>query len=99
MIGALGRDGRVHPEQDHAGSHGPARPADLIPGTHSGDPKHSRDALYQPGDGSQERGHYPGLVRPSLYTKAKIKMNPMITGVAALGAGLLAVTVWRSRRD
>jgi len=39
------------------------------------------------------------LVRPSLYTKAKIKMNPMITGVAALGAGLLAVTVWRSRRD
>ncbi len=71
----------------------------LIPGTHSGDPKHSRDALYQPGDGSQERGHYPGLVRPSLYTKAKIKMNPMITGVAALGAGLVALTVSRSRRD
>ena len=26
----------------------------LIPGTHSGDPKHSRDALYQPGDGGQD---------------------------------------------
>ena len=53
----------------------------LIRGTHSGDPKHSRDALYQPGDGGQERGHYPGLVRPSFYTKAK--MNPMVTGPSA----------------
>ncbi|CAN5765007.1 hypothetical protein BH24CHL8_BH24CHL8_04620 [soil metagenome] len=45
------------------------------------------------------RRHYPGLVRPTPYTKARIKLDPMITGVAALGAGLLAVTVWRSRRD
>ena len=69
----------------------------LIPGTHSGDPKHSRDALYQAGDGGQERGHYPGLVRPSFYTKAK--MNPMVTGAAALGAGVVALAVRRSRRD
>lgn len=69
----------------------------LIPGTHSGDPKHSRDALYQPGDGGRERGHYPGLVRPSFYTKAK--MNPLVTGAATLGAGVVAVALWRSRRD
>lgn len=69
----------------------------LIPGTHSGQPKHGTDALYQPGEGLQERGHYPGLVRPSLYTKAK--MNPIVTGVATLGAGLVALTLWRSRHD
>ena len=69
----------------------------LIPGTHSGEPRHSTDALYQPGEGLQERGHYPGLVRSSLYTKAK--MNRVVTGAATLGAGLVALTLWRSRRD
>lgn len=69
----------------------------LIPGTHSGAPKHSRDALYRPGDGGRERGHYPGLVRPSLYTKAKV--NWLFTGAAALGAGVVALVLWRSRRD
>lgn len=69
----------------------------LIPGTHSGQPKRNSDALYQAGDGMRERGNYPGLVRPSLYTRAK--MHPLISGAAAVGVGVFATTLLRSRGD
>lgn len=68
----------------------------LIPGTHSGQPRQGRDALHEAGDGLRERGNYPGRVWPvSLYTRAV--MHPVVTGVAALGAGLLATALWRSQ--
>jgi short-subunit dehydrogenase len=69
----------------------------LIPGTHSGKPKTGRDALYEAGDGLRERGDYPGMVRPSLYTKAKI--HPMIAVAAALGVGLATTALLRGRRE
>jgi short-subunit dehydrogenase len=68
----------------------------VIATTHSGRPPKGGDALYEAGDGLRERGDYPGLVRPSLYTRAK--MHPMLTGAAALGAGLAATALWRTRR-
>lgn len=66
----------------------------LIPGTHSGQPRHGRDALYEAGGGLHERGDYPGMVRKSLYTRAT--MHPVVTTAAAVGAGLLLSTLWRS---
>jgi short-subunit dehydrogenase len=59
----------------------------LIPGTHSGRPRHGREALHQPGGGLRERGDYPGMVRKSLYTRAS--MHPALTTAAAVGAGIL----------
>jgi short-subunit dehydrogenase len=68
----------------------------IIPSTHSGQPAHDDDALYHAGDGLRERGSYPGFVQPaSLYTQAK--MHPMISGAAALGAGVAAMALWRTR--
>ena len=66
----------------------------IIPGTHSGRPRRGRDALYEPGDDLRERGDYPGIVRKSIYTRAV--MHPMLTGAAAVGAGLLVASLWRS---
>jgi short-subunit dehydrogenase len=67
----------------------------LIGGTHSGQPPQGDDALYAAGDGLRERGHYPGLVRPSLYTRAVT--HPAVTSAVALGAGVLATVLWRAR--
>lgn len=68
----------------------------IITATHSGQPPRNDDALYEAGNGLRERGTYPGFVQPaSLYTQAK--MHPMITGAAALGAGLMATAMWRTR--
>lgn len=66
-------------------------------GTHSGRPKRNREALHHPGDSSlRERGDYPGIVQTtSLYTKAA--MHPVLTGVAAVGAGLALAAVLRNR--
>jgi hypothetical protein len=71
----------------------------MIPGTHSGRPRHGHDALYEAGEGLKERGDYDGMVRDSLYTRAAI--NPVLTGAAAVGAGLLFAALWRtpSRRS
>jgi short-subunit dehydrogenase len=60
----------------------------VIPGTHSGKPRYSRDALHTPSEDLRERGDYPGLVRRSLSTRAS--MHPMLTAsVLALAGGLL----------
>jgi hypothetical protein len=66
----------------------------IIPGTHSGRPRHGHEALHTAGGGLREEGDYPGMVRNSLYTRAS--MHPMLTGAAALGAGLLVAALWRS---
>ncbi len=68
----------------------------LISGTHSGIPRHGRDALREPGDGLRERGHYPGMVQPTnLYTRAV--MHPVLTGAMIAAAGLSAAA-WRASR-
>jgi short-subunit dehydrogenase len=69
----------------------------IIPGTHSGEPSHGREALHTAGGGLEEEGNYPGLVRNSLYTRAS--MHPMLTGAAAAAAGLLVAALWRSSSD
>ena len=69
----------------------------IIPGTHSGEPRHSREALYEPGEGLHERGSYPGMARTSVYTKAS--MHPMLTGAAVLGAGLLVRALLRTKQQ
>jgi NAD(P)-dependent dehydrogenase (short-subunit alcohol dehydrogenase family) len=66
----------------------------LIPGTHSGEPRNGHDALYEPGGGLSERGHYPGMVRRSMYTRASI--HPVLSSAAAVGAGLLVTMLWRT---
>jgi short-subunit dehydrogenase len=64
----------------------------VLPGTHSGKPRYSREALHRPGGGLRERGDYDGMVRRSLYTKAS--MHPLVTGVVALGAGLAIASMF-----
>jgi short-subunit dehydrogenase len=66
----------------------------MIPGTHSGQPRHGHEALYEAGGGLRVRGEYPGMVRKSMYTRATI--HPVVTTAAAVGAGLLLGTLWRS---
>jgi short-subunit dehydrogenase len=65
----------------------------IIPGTHSGRPRSGRDALYSAGGGLRERGHYEGMVRRSMYTRAA--MHPLFTTAIAVGAGLLVTALWR----
>ena len=69
----------------------------IIPGTHSGRPRRHQDALYEAGEGLQERGDYPGMVRNSIYTRAVT--HPMLTGAAAVGAGLMVAALWRSSSE
>jgi len=67
----------------------------LISGTHSGRPRRGgREALHRPGGELKERGDYPGMARPSLYTRASI--HPLAAGAAAAGLGLLVTAAWRS---
>ena len=66
----------------------------VIPGTYSGRPRRGREALHRSGGGLRERGDYPGIVRKSMYTRAV--MHPMMTGAAAVGAGLLVARLMRS---
>jgi short-subunit dehydrogenase len=69
----------------------------IISGTHSGQPRHGKDALHTAGGGLREDGEYPGLVRKSLYTRAS--MHPLLTGAAAVGAGLLVAALWRGNGE
>jgi short-subunit dehydrogenase len=70
----------------------------LIPGTHSGEPRRNGEGLHHAGGGLQERGHYPGLVQTkSVYTKAS--MHPVLTGMAAVGAGLALAAAFRGRGE
>jgi len=69
----------------------------IIPGTHSGRPRHGREALHQAGGGLRERGDYPGMVRKSLYTRAA--MHPALTAAAAVGAGILVASLLGDRQD
>jgi short-subunit dehydrogenase len=69
----------------------------LSSGTHSGRPPKPGDALHSAGGGLRERGDYPGMVRNSLYTKASI--HPLLTGVAAVGAGIAVAALMRSARE
>jgi short-subunit dehydrogenase len=69
----------------------------IIPGTHSGRPRHGREALHAAGGGLRERGDYEGMVRNSLYTRAV--MHPTFTAAVAVGAGLLAAAMWRSSHN
>ena len=69
----------------------------IIPGTHSGRPRDSRDALHQPSRELRARGDYPGMVRGSVYTHAVT--HPMVTGALAVGAGLLVSAMWRNQGD
>jgi len=66
----------------------------LIPGTHSGRPRHGQETLYHAGGGLRVRGDYPGMVRKSMYTRAT--MHPMMTTAAVVGAGLLLGSLWQS---
>jgi short-subunit dehydrogenase len=69
----------------------------IIPGTHSGQPRRGGEALHTAGGGLREDGNYPGLVRRSLYTRAS--MHPILTGAAAMGAGLVVAALWHSSSD
>jgi len=69
----------------------------LIPGTHSGEPRRPGDALYSAGGGLRERGEYPGMVRSSIYTRART--HPRWTRAAAAGAGLVVALLWQSSRQ
>jgi short-subunit dehydrogenase len=64
----------------------------IYPATHSGRPRHGRDALHEAGGGLRERGDYPGIVRRSMYTR--LAMHPALTAVAAVGAGVLFASLW-----
>lgn len=65
-------------------------------GTHSGKPPKSGDALHHAGEGMRERGDYPGFVQMvSLYTNAS--MHPVLTGVAAVAAGIGIAALMRAR--
>ncbi|HEX8233888.1 MAG TPA: SDR family oxidoreductase [Caulobacteraceae bacterium] len=55
-----------------------------------------RDNLYAPAFDGQVRGEHPGMVRPSLYTRASL--HPVITG-AALLTGLLAAAAIIKRKE
>lgn len=60
----------------------------VIPGTHSGKPRYSRDALHTPSEDLRVHGDYDGLVRHSVYTRAS--MHPVLAASAlALAGGLL----------
>jgi NAD(P)-dependent dehydrogenase (short-subunit alcohol dehydrogenase family) len=61
----------------------------VIPRTHSGKPRYTRpDALHHASEDLRERGDYDGLVRPSVYTHAR--MHPLLTAsVLTLAGGLL----------
>ena len=66
----------------------------IIPGTHSGRPRHGREALHEAGGDLRVRGDYPGMVRGSMYTRAMI--HPVATSAAAVGVGLLLAAFRRS---
>jgi hypothetical protein len=67
-------------------------------GTHSGrPPRHGEEALHSAGGGLREDGDYPGMARRSLYTTARI--HPVLTGAAAVGAGLVVAALWRSSSE
>jgi short-subunit dehydrogenase len=67
----------------------------VIPGTHSGKPKYSQEALYAAGGSLEARGDYEGMVRRSVYTRAATR--PMLAGAVAVGAGVLLATMLRPR--
>jgi short-subunit dehydrogenase len=69
----------------------------LIPGTHSGRLRGDGDALYEPGGDLRARGDYDGMVRSSLYTRART--HPMLAGAAAMGAGLLMASMLRPQKE
>ena len=66
----------------------------VMPGTHSGKPRHGREALYQAGGELRERGEYDGLVRNSLYTR--MRTHPAVASAAAVAAGLIVASLWRN---
>jgi short-subunit dehydrogenase len=65
----------------------------VISGTHSGRPRTAEDALHRPGQELRERGHYPGLVRKSVYTR--LSTHPVLVGTALVGAGALVAGLRR----
>jgi short-subunit dehydrogenase len=67
----------------------------IIPGTHSGRPRRGREALHEAGGELRERGDYPGLARPSVYTEAVL--HPVASTVAAVGLGLMFAAWGRNR--
>jgi short-subunit dehydrogenase len=65
----------------------------MLPATHSGRPRHGGTALFQPSEDLRERGDYPGIVRPSLYTW--LATHPRAAGLVGLGAALVLAALWR----
>ena len=66
---------------------------------HTGQPKRGSHggSLYRPSHDLAERGEYQRhSFESSIYTKAR--MHPLVTGAAALGAGLAAVGIWQLLR-
>jgi short-subunit dehydrogenase len=68
----------------------------LVPGMHSGRLPGGRSAVHEPSEDLRERGDYPGIVRPSLYTA--LATHPRLAALAAgAAAGLLLMTRSRGR--
>ncbi len=67
----------------------------ILPAMHSGRPYVGRSALSSPSEDLRERGEYPGLVRPSLYTSAVI--HRQAAALLAIGSAMLVAGLWRSR--
>jgi short-subunit dehydrogenase len=59
----------------------------MIPATHSGREKSGRPALFSPSEDLRERGDYPGIVRPSLYTA--VRLRPVMAALGGIGVALL----------
>ena len=66
----------------------------LTSGTHSGRPRRGRSALHTPGGELEERGDYPGIARPSFYTR--LSMHPFVTGAAIAALSMGVASMWRS---
>lgn len=96
----VGAGGKGNAAMGHYAPHLPDKCGEkyVIPGTESGKPRSGRDALDQPSEKLQERGNYPGHVaQSSLYTRASL--HPLLTGLAALSAGLVLRAWWRANRS
>ena len=68
----------------------------FIRATGSGRPRRGRPILDGPDNVLSERGDYPGLTHASLYTLAVT--HPLLTSIAAFGAGLAATAWWSGRQ-
>ena len=67
----------------------------ILPAMHGRRPYVGRSTLFSPSEDLRERGEYPGVVRPSLYTTLVIHKGATLFGIASAVA---VAGLWRARR-